>query len=61
MSEDKALDVLQAFACYQCINRKGKEPCEYLPKGNELCTHYKWRYEQIVDNYVRKEQTDVRN
>ena len=47
MSETVA-NFIQALACYQCVY--GKEPCEYLPKDDtELCTHYKWRYEQLFD------------
>lgn len=54
---DTVANILQVFACYQCVY--GKEPCEYLPKDDtELCTHYKWRYEQLFDGEEQGEEQE---
>ena len=54
MSETVA-NILQVLACYQCLY--GKEPCEYLPEDDTaLCTHYKWRYEQLFDGEEQKHE-----
>lgn len=51
-------DFIQMFACYQCVY--GKEPCEYLPEDeSELCTHYKWKDEQLLNEIKEQEHVNA--